>query len=234
MFIGYFDETKRNITVEDQKSIVDSYINEHKINLDIVLSSSDFGSIFENINTPKHTIIVSNITCLGNKLERINANFKKLLPLKLELISVKENLHLKSDENLSAMIEGINLAIKIRSSMTSTITRQALNKKREQGYIDLIKKLRNEGYTNREIAKQLNVHPVWLGKKIKQLELPPPEKKQERNSAMKGHDEELKQMYQSGVLLKDIGEHFGVKYNTVIYRLTKLGIYQPYKNKGVA
>lgn len=100
--------------------------------------------------------------------------------------------------------------------------------------IDLIKKLRNEGYTNKEIAKQLNVHPVWLGKKIKQLDLPPPEKKQERNSAMKGHDEELKQMYQSGVLLKDIGEHFGVKYNTVIYRLTKLGIYQPYKNKGVA
>ena len=134
MFIGYFDETKRNITVEDQKSIGDSYINEHKINLDIVLSSSDFGSIFENINTPKHTIIVSNITCLGNKLERINANFKKLLPLKLELISVKENLHLRSDENLSAMIEGVDLAIKIRSSMTSTITSQALNKKREQGY----------------------------------------------------------------------------------------------------
>ena len=40
MFIGYFDETKRNITVEDQKSIVDSYINEHKINLD--KASSDF------------------------------------------------------------------------------------------------------------------------------------------------------------------------------------------------
>lgn len=134
MFIGYFDETKRNITIEDQKSIVESCINEHKIDLDIVLSSSDFDSIFENINTPKHSIIVPNITCLGNKLERINADFKKLLPLKLELISVKENLHLRSDENLSAMIDGINLAIKIRSSMTSTITRQALNKKKEQGY----------------------------------------------------------------------------------------------------
>src|SRR5574344_1607442 len=152
MFIGYFDETKRNITVEDQKSIVDSYINEHKINLDIVLSSSDFDSIFENINTPKHTIIVSNITCLGNKLERINANFKKLLPLKLELISVKENLHLRSDENLSAMIEGINLAIKIRSSMTSTITRQALNKKREQGY----KLGRDFGFKNKRY--------IWEGK----------------------------------------------------------------------
>lgn len=39
MFIGYFDETKRNITVEDQKSIVDSYINEHKINLDKAVES---------------------------------------------------------------------------------------------------------------------------------------------------------------------------------------------------
>ena len=134
MFIGYFDESKRNIAMDDQKSIVSSYINERKINLDIVLSSSDFSSIFENINTPKHTIIVPNIACLGNKLEDINDNFKKLIPLKLELISIKENLHLKSDENLLAMIEGINLAIKIRSSMTSTITRQALNKKREQGY----------------------------------------------------------------------------------------------------
>ena len=134
MFIGYFDESKRNIAMDDQKSIVSSYINERKINLDIVLSSSDFSSIFENINTPKHTFIVPNIACLGNKLEDINDNFKKLIPLKLELISIKENLHLKSDENLSAMIEGINLAIKIRSSMTSTITRQALNKKREQGY----------------------------------------------------------------------------------------------------
>ena len=100
--------------------------------------------------------------------------------------------------------------------------------------IELIKKLHNEGYSNREIAKQINVHPVWLGQKLKQLRLPSPEKKQERNSAMKGHDEELKQMYLSGMFLKDIGARFGVKNTAVIYRLTKLGIYQPYRNKGVA
>ena len=100
--------------------------------------------------------------------------------------------------------------------------------------IELIKKLHNEGHTNIEIAKRLNVHPVWLGKKIKQLDLPPPERKQERNSAMKGHDEEVKQMYLSGVFIKNIGEHFGVTSTAVIYRLTKLGIYQPYRNQGVA
>ena len=54
------------------------------------------------------------------------------------------------------------------------------------------------------------------------------------NSAMKGHDEEVKQMYLSGVFIKNIGKHFGVTSTAVVYRLTKLGIYQPYKNKGIA
>ena len=51
---------------------------------------------------------------------------------------------------------------------------------------------------------------------------------------MKGHDEEVKQMYLSGVFIKNIGKHFGVTSTAVVYRLTKLGIYQPYRNKGVA
>lgn len=49
MFISYFDETKWNIAVVDQKSIVESDVNEHKLKLDIVFSSSDFVSIFEKI-----------------------------------------------------------------------------------------------------------------------------------------------------------------------------------------
>ena len=42
VFISYFDETKWNIAVVDQKSIVESDVNEHKLKLDIVFSSSDF------------------------------------------------------------------------------------------------------------------------------------------------------------------------------------------------
>lgn len=49
VFISYFDETKWNIAVVDQKSIVESDVNEHKLKLDIVFSSSDFVSIFEKI-----------------------------------------------------------------------------------------------------------------------------------------------------------------------------------------
>lgn len=134
MFIGYFDETKRNITVEDQKSIVMSYVNEHQMNVDIFFSSTDFSSIIDQINSENHTIIVANIACLGNKLEKIKDNLESLMSQKLDLISITEEMHLKSDDTLSEAIDGINLAIKIRSSMVSTVTRQALNKKREQGY----------------------------------------------------------------------------------------------------
>ncbi|MBE6450146.1 MAG: hypothetical protein E7013_05640 [Alphaproteobacteria bacterium] len=113
------------------------------------------------------------------------------------------------------------------------LVRQAISPKSPiNDKMELLKELYKDGCSNREIAKQLNVHPVWLGKRIKMLNLEKPNKLCERNSVMKGHDEELKQMYQSGMLLKDIGKHFGVKYNTVIYRLNKLGIYQPYRRKG--
>lgn len=135
MFIGYFDESKKNTAIDDQKSIVVSYINEHNLDVDIFFSSTDFSSIMDQINSKNHTIIVANIACLGNKLEQIKDNLENLMSQKLNLISVAEEMHLKSDDDtLSEAINGINLAIKIRSSMTSTITRQALNKKREQGY----------------------------------------------------------------------------------------------------
>ena len=97
--------------------------------------------------------------------------------------------------------------------------------------IELLKELYKNGFSNKEIAQKLNVHPVWLGKRIKMLNLEKPIRPVERHSVLRGRDEELKKMYQSGMLLKDIGDYFGVKYNTVIYRLNKLGIYQPYKKR---
>lgn len=153
MFIGYFDESKKNTAIDDQKSIVVSYINEHNLDVDIFFSSTDFSSIMDQINSKNHTIIVANIACLGNKLEKIKDNLENLMSQKLNLISVAEEMHLKSDDDtLSEAINGINLAIKIRSSMTSTITRQALNKKREQGY----KLGRDFGYKHKRY--------IWDGK----------------------------------------------------------------------
>ena len=152
MFIGYFDESKKNIAIDDQKSIVMSYVNEHQMNVDIFFSSTDFSSIIDKINSENHTIIVANIACLGNKLEKIKDNLENLMSPKLDLISITEEMHLKSDDTLSEAIDGINLAIKIRSSMISTITKKALNRKREQGY----KLGRDFGYKHKRY--------IWDGK----------------------------------------------------------------------
>lgn len=152
MYIGYFDESKKNITIDDQKSIVMSYINKHQMNVDIFFSSTDFSSIIAQINSENHTIIVANIACLGNKLEKIKDNLENLKSSKLDLISITEEMHLKSDNTLSEAIDGINLAIKIRSSMVSTITKKALNRKREQGY----KLGRDFGYKHKRY--------IWDGK----------------------------------------------------------------------
>ena len=95
MFIGYFDESKKNTAIDDQKSIVVSYINEHNLDVDIFFSSTDFSSIMDQINSKNHTIIVANIACLGNKLEQIKDNLENLMSQKLNLISVAEEMHLK-------------------------------------------------------------------------------------------------------------------------------------------
>lgn len=79
MFIGYFGESKKNIAIDDQKSIVMSYVNEHQMNVDIFFSSTDFSSIIDQINSENHTIIVANIACLGNKLEKIKDNLENLM-----------------------------------------------------------------------------------------------------------------------------------------------------------
>ena len=152
MFIGYFDESKKNIAIDDQKSIVMSYVNEHQMNVDIFFSSTDFSSIIDQINSENHTIIVANIACLGSKLEKIKDNLENLMSQKLDLISITEEMHLKSDDTLFEAIDGINLAIKIRSSMVSTITKKALNRKREQGY----KLGRDFGYKHKRY--------IWDGK----------------------------------------------------------------------
>ena len=39
MFIEYFDESKKNIAIDDQKSIVMSYVNEHQLNVGISIVS---------------------------------------------------------------------------------------------------------------------------------------------------------------------------------------------------
>ena len=167
------------------------------------------------------------------KICDLKAPFIKKLDVKEEILKKLFNKGLSQNDIAERLNCSTNLIAKKIKEMG--LSRPQIKVKSPvNNNIELIKELYAKGCSNREIAKRLNVHPVWLGKKIKQLNLPASKRKTERNSVMKGHDEELKHMYLSGMHLKDIGAYFGVQSNAVIYRLTKLGIYHPCRKKEVA
>ena len=93
---------------------------------------------------------------------------------------------------------------------------------------DIIRKMYMDGASGAEIANTLNVHKITIYNKIKQMKLSCLSKLAEYPSTFKGKDVELIKLRQSGMSLKQIAELFGVKPNTVFYRLKKLnkeGIY---------
>lgn len=86
----------------------------------------------------------------------------------------------------------------------------------------VVQKLYEQGLSGAEMSEKLGISPQNIYQSIKRFQLTRPQKWAEYRSTFKGHDEELLQMRQSGMTLKQIGEHFGVRDNTVFYRLRKL------------
>ena len=82
--------------------------------------------------------------------------------------------------------------------------------------------LYQQGLSGDEIAEKLHTTNQSIYRCIRRLNLTRPNKWAEYRSTFKGRDTELLQMRQQGMTLKQIGNYFGVKDNTVLYRLRKL------------
>lgn len=87
---------------------------------------------------------------------------------------------------------------------------------------DVIRQMYQAGASGAEIADKLKVHKISVYNKIKKMNLSRPKKCAEYTSTFKGKDTELIKLRQSGMSLKQIADLFGVKPNTVFYRLKKL------------
>ena len=87
---------------------------------------------------------------------------------------------------------------------------------------DLIQKMYQQGLSGEEMAARLNVSKASIYSCIKRFNLTRPQRWAEYRSTFKGHAKTLIQMRQRGMTLKQIGDIFGVKENTVSRRLKKL------------
>lgn len=134
MFIGYLDSNKKNISIEKQHQIIEQHAIDTGVVIDMYVCEEDIQKIVSNINTCNHTILISNIVCLGSTLQEVMNNLRLLSSHGLSTISISDNYKFIPNEEIEALLKGVELSIDIRNSMVSTITKNALDKKRASGH----------------------------------------------------------------------------------------------------
>lgn len=172
MIIGYLDNNQRNISIEQQQNNVTKYAHDNLYDVCAFFNNIDIKNIVNSIISKNNTIIVANIACLGNKLAIIVENIEFLISNGFELISVKENLKFDSSKETQHLLNGLRLSIEIRNSMVSTITGNALKKRKDEGKVlgrcvgyrssctilernkDKITQMYHEGKTKKQIADE--------------------------------------------------------------------------------
>ena len=111
LIIGYLDNNQRNISTDEQRDIVSQYAHDNAYNIDIFINDPNIKNIKDNINSPKNTLIMANIACLGSKLAIIVENIEFLVSNGFKLISIKENLKFDSSEETTQLLNGIKLTL---------------------------------------------------------------------------------------------------------------------------
>ena len=129
-------------------------------------------------------------------------------------MTIENQLRRLFDSNLSQNEIALRLGIS-RTKLAYTLKELGLKR-------SVIRKMYQAGASGAEIADKLKVHKISVYNKIKKMNLSRPKKCAEYTSTFKGKDIELIKLRQSGLSLKQIADLFGVKPNTVFYRLKKL------------
>ena len=134
MIVGYLDTSGRNISPDEQRSIISQYIAEGSSSVSVFLSDKNIQNIINSVNPEGATVLISNVACLGNKLSLVVESLETLTEKGFTLVSIKENLKFDKSEETKLMLQGIRLSIDIRNSMVSTITTNALSNRKLDGY----------------------------------------------------------------------------------------------------
>ena len=134
MFIGYIDENMKNIGSELQREQIAAYATENNLCIDLYSKGTDIIDFKNNLKTQNHTIVFANVVSFGTTLKVICQNIRRLAESGNTIILAKENIKIIPEE-WQEIVKGIELAIDIRSSLTSTITCKALSEVKASGKI---------------------------------------------------------------------------------------------------
>ena len=120
--------------------------------IDAFYTYENVSQLAESFQTGGHTVLFANIVSVGGTLVQVKDNLRLLLAKGLKIISIKENMCLESGKEAEMLLQGLEQAAEIMSSMISVASKRALADKKEQGY----KLGRKTGYRNQKY--------IWSGK----------------------------------------------------------------------
>lgn len=152
MIVGYINSNKKNVEAEAQRRAISEYAQANGLIIDAFYTYENVSQLAESFQTGGHTVLFANIVSVGGTLVQVKDNLRLLLAKGLKIISIKENMCLESGKEAEMLLQGLEQAAEIMSSMISVASKRALADKKEQGY----KLGRKTGYRNQKY--------IWSGK----------------------------------------------------------------------
>ena len=152
MIVGYINSNKKNVDAETQRKVISDYALANDLIIDVFYNYDNVSQVTESFQTNGHIVLFANIVSVGENLAQVKDNLRLLLSKNLKIISIKENMILESGKDAEMLLQGLEQAAEIMSSMISVSSKRALADKKEQGY----KLGRKTGYRNQKY--------IWSGK----------------------------------------------------------------------
>lgn len=179
MFLHYLDTNPKNVDQEKQAEIVSGFMADHsEYSIDLVVKNNDFAAFLQEICRKDCVVIAANVVCLGASLPLVVKTLELALSKNITVILAAEDFIFPPNRSSKTLLKGLHLAIDIRNSLVSVVTKKALAERKADGVIlgrrsrnkthllddkeEQILLLKQQGATNAMIAKALNVSTPTL------------------------------------------------------------------------
>ena len=133
MIIGYLDNKGKNISVEEQKSIIENYAKIHNFMINIYLKSDKISSVLSYVCPKNNLIIVANAFSIGVSLSDIKDNVSLLNDNQISVHLVEEAQCINTGNSAKEFIKTLDIANKIRSSIVSIASKVGIKRRLAQG-----------------------------------------------------------------------------------------------------
>lgn len=194
MVYAYIRVSTDKQTVENQRFEIQHFCKTHNLIVDNWFEETISGSRKKNVGEfglllrklqKGDTLIVSELSRLGRNLMEVMSILHDCMEVKARVLTVKEKYELGDNINSKLLAFAFSLSAEIERQLISQRTKEALARKKLEGVVlgrprgrksrlhklsgkeNLVKELRDKGYTYTKIARKLNVHRITLSNFVK-------------------------------------------------------------------